>query len=335
MRDMSGKEFYSDGAPAPLASVNAPPVEQERARIYSASLSLEVTRIETVRNSLGGRALELGGRIEAISSEGIIVLVPAEYFFSYIDEAKAYGVLLDRNITALDVSETLAETETRLKIARESRSRLYELLENSSDAEERLAILREIRRLSETVENLEQQIATMRERIAFSRVAVRLTARMGDRGESRSRIPFVWMRRLDPFGVTLGTLEEKGIDPGGSFAVFKEPPAGEAFYAESADGAVLRMGSVRNEPAGDGFFWQTAMLNYMAPLYARVTAVNIEGREGSLYGVSCSITGDPGYTYEVFALPGGRNLIVAEGLFPAKGDPGLTGLFHDALKERF
>ena len=106
MRDMSVKETYSDGAPAPLASVNAPPVEQERARIYSASLSLEVTRIETVRNSLGGRALEIGGRIEAISSEGIIVLVPAEYFFSYIDEAKAYGVLLDRNITALDVSET-------------------------------------------------------------------------------------------------------------------------------------------------------------------------------------------------------------------------------------
>ncbi len=344
---MSPKESYRDAsmadelsAPAPEgAAVNtAPPLEKERARIYSASLSLEVTRVETVRNSLGERALELGGRIEGISSEGIVVLVPAEYFFPYLDEAEALGVLIDRNVSALDVSEALAETETRLKIAREARQRLYDLLEESREGEERLAILREIRRLSEKIETMELQLATMKERIAFSRVSCQLVTKMGSRYDSRGLIPFRWMRNLDPFGVSLGSLEGAAIDPGGSFAVFRDPPSGNAFYAESADGAVLRMASTANEPEGDAAFWQEAMLNYLAPLYSRVEVLELplnDGNEKTLKGVICSVSGEPGYRYEVVAVPEKGGLMIVEGVFPGTSGSDLIDSFHEALKERF
>ncbi len=341
---MSAKESYREAsitdefsAPAPEESAGnaALPLEQERSRIYSASLALEVTRVESVRNSLGERALELGGRIEGISSGGIIVLVPAEYFFSYLDEAEALGVLLDRNVSALDVSDALAETQTRLTIAREARDRLYALLEESRDGEERLAILREIRRLSENIETMELQLATMKERIAFSRVSFQLSTKMGSRYDSRGLIPFHWMRNLDPFGVSLSSLDARTIAPGGNFAVFRNPPSGSAFYAESADGAVLRMGSVENEPEGDGSFWQEAMLTYLAPIYAEVKPLSVTAELRSLQGVICTIAGEPGYRYEVIVVPEKGQLLIVEGVFPGNTGADLVESFHTALKERF
>ena len=151
---------------------------------------------------------------------------------------------------------------------------MYALLENSSDAEERLAILREIRRLSETVENLEQQLATMRERIAFSRVAVRLTARM-ETGANHAAGFHLSDAAAGSFRCNSGEPWKRRALTGRQFCRIQGTAGRRGFLCGKCRRRSTPHGSVRNEPAGDGLFWQTAMLNYLAPLYAQVTAVNL------------------------------------------------------------
>lgn len=340
--------LYDEGAapaPEPAASrlaaaddleVSLPEAPREkRSRIYSASLELEVPRPEPVRDRIASRADELGGRVEAIHSNGIVVLVPAEFFFATVAEFEELGILLDRSIEAWDVSDYIRDLDTRLRLAREARERLYLLLERAAEADERVAILREIRRLTEEIENYQLSLETLAERVAFSRISIALRSSLGSGEERRAAIPFRWIRELDPFAVTIPRLAG-GIEPepGPLYAVFADPPAGDAFYAESADGAIIRFGSVLNEPYGDADFWHQTLLHYLDPLFSDVQVFRLsEGRQ--LPGLLLSIPGTPAYRYELILFPDGKHLHVAEALFPERSDPALIEAFRSAATEAF
>ncbi len=304
-----------------------------RQRIYSASVELEVIRTDEAIRQVESMAEAMQGRIDGIYPESIVVRVPAERFLDFLRDLESVGTILNKSIDAFDVTDQLADTETRLRLAREARERLYLLLERAEDTEERLKILREIRRLTETIEAHEAQLATLQSRIAYSRVSVAFRSRTAAAGEAREQIPFSWMRNLDPFAVTLPRLKKRvSLDLGADFAVFKDPPEGEAFYAESAGGSIVRLGSRPNEPDGDGIFWQKSMLYYLAPLFAEVVPMELS-EDSAVHGVSCRIPGSPGYNYEVFAVPVKEELYIAEGIFPVNDSPVLIDLFHSALVE--
>ncbi|ORC35310.1 hypothetical protein B4O97_09040 [Marispirochaeta aestuarii] len=318
---------FSNAAQAPE------PTPASRQRIYSASVELEVTRTDEALKRIESMAKELDGRIDGIYPDSIIVRVPAAGFLGFLRDLESVGKVLDKRIDAFDVTDRLADTETRLRLATEARERLYLLLERAEDTEERLKILREIRRLTETIEAQEAQLMTLRSRIAFSRVSIALKSRTASQGEARERIPFSWMRELDPFAVTLPRLAKRlPLDLGADFAVFKDPPQGEAFYAEGAGGSIVRLGSIPNEPDGDAMFWQKSMLYYLTPLFAELVPMELAGNE-PIYGVSCRIPGSPGFRYEVYAVPRKGELYIAEGVFPESDSPSLMESFHAALME--
>ena len=311
------------------------PPGEARSKIYSASLELEVARPEPVREGIADRAIELGGRVETIHSDGIVILVPAERFFPAVEEFEALGKLLDRSIEAWDVSDYIRDMETRLRLARDARGRLYALLEASREAEERVAILREIRRLSEEIEGYELTLETLAERVAFSRISITLRSSLGSGDEQRAAIPYPWIRDLDPFAVTLPHLAG-GIDPdpGPLYAIFSDPPTGNAFYAESADGAIIRFGTTLNEPYGEAAFWHQTLLNYLEPLFADVEVFRLaEGK--MLPGLRFRIPGSPAYIYEIVVFPDGKDLHVAEALFPERSEPALIEAFRKAATEAF
>ena len=311
----------------------APAEPAGRARIYSAVLVIEVDRIDKSREQIIAIADSVGGRIEAIHAGTVTVKVPAGRFFAVLERFEGLGRILDRSIQTWDVGERLADLNSRLTLAEAARERLYRLLEQSKDTEERVAILREIRRLSEEIESLRAGLEILNERVAFSRVTVRLRSRLGDDARALEAIPFGWLKNLDPFSVSLPRLRRSGgLDLGENLAVFESPPEGEAFYAESAAGAVVRLGSTLNEPDGDARFWRDAMLHHLRPLFAEIAPFDL-GESMAIPGVRCSIPGTPAYVYEVIALPRRSTLYVVEGLFPAGGDFSLRQAFHGALVE--
>jgi hypothetical protein len=123
--------------------------KEKRARIYSGFCRLVVDEIEQAKQELESLAVGSGGYVEAVNGPVVTLRVPAGRFAEVFAAVQKLGEVANKVIETYDVSDTLRDQETRLRLAERARERLYQLLERSSDVKERLAILREIKRLTE------------------------------------------------------------------------------------------------------------------------------------------------------------------------------------------
>ncbi len=282
----------------------------ERLRVYSGALELSVARVDAARQSVIDYVQEIGGHVERSGDDGLVVRVPAGRFAEAMQRIESEGILLSRSVETADVTEQYADLERRLEIAERSRDRLYVLLERSEEASERVAILREIRRLTEEVERLRSSLASLADLAAFSRISVRLVPRMQATGPIRDRIPFRWIARLDPLTTTLpAAAREIPLTVPDSFAVFE---TGRRIHAEGADGSRIRAGARSNEPVGSPAFWAQALAFHLEPFYQTVSSVAV----GSFAGVELVSRGAVASHYLVLVTVREEELIVLEVFLP-------------------
>jgi len=313
----------SNTGQSPPAEPTSVPEEPKRRRIYSGALSLEVEDITETSGDLTRLAQERGGYIEGIWDGMVILRVPAGQFFEILTEIEGYGRLLNRNIETRDVTDLIRDLGGRRRIAHDSRERLYALLEKSDNAEERLRILREIRRLTETLEGIDNLLASLEKQIAFSRIQVSLVPRLSVDASLRAAIPFPWISYLHPvnpsiFNKYLFWAPELGDD----FAVFADL---SYFSAESPEGVRVRMGSRENNPVGDGSFWARALEFHLSPLYQAVLPLEIQGEFQVV--ILRSKDREPFY-YLVAITVAQEELLVLEAFFP---DEALLDQYQSAV----
>ena len=173
------------------------------------------------------------------------------------------GEVANKVIETYDVSDTLRDQETRLRLAERARERLYQLLERSSDVKERLAILREIKRLTEEIEQVRLSLELLKNQIALSRITVELIPRQPEGEPRRAGIPFPWVAALNPLYPSLPRSAGKAVPVlSDDFAVFRKEAG---FRAESPEGTRVRLGGTRNTPQGDAAFWQKALIFHLGP----------------------------------------------------------------------
>ena len=296
-------------APAP-AEAKEP--EQKRLRIYTAELSLSVTSVEDSRDRIMLLARSFGGYVESAEGDYVVTRVPAESFEEAVSTVSDVGEVRSRSISAQDVTEQFADLEKRLAIAVAARNRLQTLLEQAEKPEERVAILRDIRRLTEEIEQLRGQLKSLDESIRFSRIGVRLLPRLVTTQATRSAIPFRWIARLEPLTQTTGHAEsEIELEIDSAFAVFA---SSTRVRTESADGVRFRIGAVGNEPIGTSGFWQRALAYHLKPLYREVSHVEI----GAFRGVSLESKGAESFYFIVAVTIRDSDILVAEAFFPNK-----------------
>jgi hypothetical protein len=237
----------------------------ERKRVFSGFCTLLVDNVEKTRTEIADLAEDSGGYVETVAERTVVIRVPAERFDEIFAVVLGFGEVSHKSIETYDVTEFFRDQEVRLEIARKTRGRLYSLLEKTTDVEERLEILREIKRLTEEVERIERSLELLQRRINLSRITVELTPRLPSTGYDRSSIPFDWIANLNPLYPSLrnpkGRVE---LDLSEEFAVFTEE---SAFRAESAEGTRIRIGSARNHPRGDTEFWGKALAYHLSPYY--------------------------------------------------------------------
>ena len=298
-------------AEARLLVPDRPIVEPaERLRVYSASLELSVARVEAARRAVIDYVDGIGGHVERSQDDTLVVRVPAARFGDAMSRIEREGTVLARAVETADVTDQYADLERRLEIAVRSRDRLYELLERSEEAPERVAILREIRRLTEEVELLRSSLASLADFVAFSRITVRLIARIPTGGPERDRIPFPWIARLDPLRATVGPSgRELQLRPPGSFAVFE---SGRQIRAEAADGTRFRAGGRTNDPTGDAAFWSDALLHHLRPFYRSAEPITVGPFRGAVFESRDTVP----HSYLVLVAPRADELIVVESYFP-------------------
>ena len=326
MKEESAKRSAA-GAPTAdelVASETAPDVEetavtrprdQERKRVYSGFAELLVDDIEKAKARVQSLAESEGGYVEESYQDTIVVRVPAGRFAALVEIILTYGEVLDSWEETVDVTEYFTDLETRLRIARETRDRLYLLLERTEDPEERVRILREIRRLTEEIEGIQLRFDHLKELINYSRITVALRSRIDYYGTMERDIPFPWIANLHPLYPSIfdleGTRGPQGLT--GNFAIFDKE---DYFSAENPEGVRLRMGTVANDPAGDEIFWRDALEYHLSPFYAEAEEADT-GTEGFKAVLFTSKDREP-YYYLVGVYVEDRKIHVAEVFFPGR-----------------
>jgi hypothetical protein len=294
---------------SPVAVPEQPPTE-ERRRVYSAELELRVTGVEETRGRIISDAEEAGGYVESSSGAYVVIRVPAQTFETVLGQIEGYGTVRSRAVRTADVTEQYADLERRIALAERTRERFYTLLERSTDTEERVAILREIRRLTERIELLQSQLESLDRQIAYSRITVMLAARIDETAPARGLVPFPWIAALDPLKRTTATPASRpAVDLPADYAVFD---TGRFVRAETAAGTRVRIGAVANEPRGDTSFWQQALAHHLADFYR----IDRRVEPGAFAGVLLEAKGAQPFSYLVLAAVRGDEIIVAEAFFP-------------------
>jgi len=237
----------------------------ERMRIYTGFTELIVDKVDQTKRAIMKLAQQNGGYVESVYENNIIIRVPAEQFFEIFEQILKLGEVHNKSIESIDVTEYFQDISTRLKIAEKTRDRLYKLLEKTDDAEERLNILKEIRRLTEEIERLKLTLEILEQHIAFSRIVIDIIPRLAQQTFTKEEIPFEWIAILDPLYPMLGNLYKEidfALDK--DFAIFSEE---NIFRAETADGIRVRVTTTANRPEGESLFWQRALSFHLGKFY--------------------------------------------------------------------
>ncbi len=286
------------------------PQPQERLRVFAADLELVVSAVDRARTRILTLVEQLGGYVESSTNDYLMLRVPKDSFDRALAEIQEEGEVRSRSVRTADVTEQFADLERRLQIAQAARTRLYELLEETEDTDERVKIVQEIRRLTEQIERLQATRDSLSSLIEYSRITVRLVARIAAQEVSRADIPFRWIANLDPVYQSVGEARRPfELAVPADFAVFTH---GKQVQAEAADGTRLRAGAVKNEPAGDTEFWSSALVFHLSDFYASAGPVDT----GTFAGALFRSKDVPAYYYLVAVRAADQDLEVVEAFFP-------------------
>ncbi|NUM34832.1 MAG: DUF4349 domain-containing protein [Candidatus Brocadiae bacterium] len=282
---------------APAEAPPSKPVEDTSKRMvhYNGYLKLSVFHGEETIEKASKICEETKGYVESRSDSSIVLRIPVARFHDVFAQIALLGDVLDRSITAHDVTDSFFSVDLHLKSMKATRERFLILLEKAKNEEEKLKILQEIRRLTESIDQLEQQLKTLASLAAYSRLSLVTQvkqARVGMTPESESISAFRWIYRLSPFrrDLALSGGFVKMIVPQGMVALEKQ----KHWIAESPDGTTFWASKKPNHPKGDTNFWMEAIKSRLAPEFR-----SCEVTEAGSFKILQFSDQDPAYKYWV------------------------------------
>lgn len=235
---------------------------------YNGWMRLRAGRPDELLEQVSSHARSVGGEVESLTTTHVTVRVPVAVFESVFEALLAMGDVMDRSITAEDVTEAFAAADLRLQTARTTRDRLQELLARAKTEEEKLRLLQEIRRLTEEIDLAEAQVRVLANLAAFSRITVEVVPRqaIGQATVQEQVAGMEWISRLSPFRRDVAFAGRKlKLDVPEGFVVLNDR---KHFVTESADGAAFWASRTLNEPRGTAAFWVDAVRQRLAPEFA-------------------------------------------------------------------
>ena len=293
-----------------------------RSRIYSADMTLVVGDIDRATRGATSIAERFGGYVETLSERTVVLRVAAAQFEQALAQLRGLGEVEQEQITTVDVTDALTDLSTRLELAEQTRARLATLLTRATDSEDRIAIVRELRRLDQEIESLRAQLRSLADLVALSRITVRLVARIERSSSFETRSPFAWIEALTPGEVSRRPAARRiGIELPAEFAVVH---SGRGVVAEAADGSRIAVGDIVNRPRGDAEFWQQALALHFSSQFRDVAEVSA----GRWRGVALALGGATQSQHWVLVRPSRDRLLILESVL----DPALADSMIETLE---
>lgn len=194
----------ADSSPPPLLAstgneLKDVPVEK-RIVVYNAGFRIVVQSIADAIKSMEQIATQTGGYVQQIDRDKITIRVPVQQYSGAVERVAALGQVTDRQLQTQDVTAEYVDLEARLKNARAVHERLTALLEKAQTTEATLAVEKELGRVGEEIERLQAQLELLKNRVAYSTIAAQFerVARQAELIMNYRRLPFAWLRELDP-----------------------------------------------------------------------------------------------------------------------------------------
>ncbi len=292
---------------------------------YKGFIKLRATKPSDVIDKVSKRITSAGGYIEKISEGLATYRVPVNKFRQLYDEILTFGIVLEKEMTATDVTDSYTDIKQKIKIATQARNRYLELLSQTTDEKEKLALLKEISRLTEELEQLENSLATLTSLAAYSRLTVAVVPfkKVVIRAHENDIAEFQWIHSLTPFSQKNARKGEK--------LVFQVPEdmvrLGRKYWVtESADGTVFWAYKQENNPKGDKEFWIRAIQARLKKEFASADVISI----GNYRVLRLTSFSQPNYVYCVGVNAGETEVAIIEVYYPTMADEKQYG---EAIKE--
>ncbi len=253
------------------SSATAP--AEQRMIFYDGYVKLRSVKPDETIDAAARLAVAVDGYVEQMRPGYIILRIPVAKFDEIYKAVLRLADVLEKSVSARDVTESFQDVALRLTTAVTARDRLVELLSQSKVEKEKIRLLKEIQRLNdqiESLENLKTMLATMAE---FSKITIRVEQRklVSGRTDPEEIAAFKWISSLSPL------KREAGKDSVRlNFVVPKDMVALDRkgmFIAEGADGAVFWSTTRDNLPEGDVGFWIEAIQFRIGPEFSSVSTL--------------------------------------------------------------
>ena len=120
-------------------------------------------------------AESVGGHISSRKDQSVQIKVPSASFREAMTKIEGIGGVVNRSVTADDVSEEFHDLEVRLVNMRATRTRLQEFLAKAPGIQDMLTVERELERVAQEIDRIEGRLEFLRTRAAMSVISVALT----------------------------------------------------------------------------------------------------------------------------------------------------------------
>jgi hypothetical protein len=165
--------------------------------IYTAQFTMSVFEVNASLAQIEELSRELGGFLAKRSDNAITIRVPVAMFDRAVKRIEKIGDVLNRNVTAQDVTEEFRDLEIRIRNARAVRDRLEQLLAKANKVEESVMVERELERVAGELERLEGRIKFLKDRAAFSTITVTFQPKQPEEtSRGPFRLPVPWLYQL-------------------------------------------------------------------------------------------------------------------------------------------
>lgn len=174
------------------SAAEPPPNEAERLIARTAYLGLEVADLANSVPLAEAKARELGALVVSSTlsqhAAAFVFRVPALRLDAVLASLAALGKVQKREVSATDVTESVADLEARLVNQLALRERLRAVLARGTNVEELLAVERELARVQTEIDMLDGQLTRMRASVAMSTISLTLQEKPEPEEKAKPRI---------------------------------------------------------------------------------------------------------------------------------------------------
>lgn len=157
--------------------------------VYTARIDMKVNTPDSVVVQIAQLAKDSKGYVERMSSNMLVIKVPAGGMTSIVAEIEKMGKVTYKNVSADDITDSYYDAAIRLENLDKARQRYLELLAKAQTVDEILKVEKELERVNTDMEVLKGRLARMNNQVQYSTITIYLDKKVkpGILG-----YPFVW-----------------------------------------------------------------------------------------------------------------------------------------------